>query len=561
MDFASVMGGAPAGAPAPPAAPPIEAPAGRPFAAMVEAGLAPDIVPHEEAPVDAEWPLTDTTPLLAMLPLLASWTPPAVTPSLDADASSLEMTDGESAAGPESVEAAVDVDPAAALPAPVTAEAATAGATPAPVPAPAVPIQMAATDARTPEPPSRQAPPDGHTQASTQPQADAGGPSPVPGPAVTGRPAPIVVDGLPAANAVPAPARTVAPDVTPSPGVRPGGALETTPGVVPIPEGTAVAPEAFIGDVPVAEDGVVPPALQAGALAPRAAQAPRAPGHDLDTSDQDAGTSKASGLDAARQAASALIARALAAFRSSEDGTRPAAEASAQVEAPPIDAPAAQALPVQASPVVTFVSPSDGAPVDAATPPLVQAPAPAGGFSFSGGRGQDGAETYGRRPYMPAALTLEGMGASLLPSTASLGPGTAPSAATAPSEAARPSEVPDLTPQFVKSLRLQWRDGLGEARFLLNPEHLGEVSVQLRVGPEGVHASFQSASPLVRGWIQTHSEDLRAALAERGLDLSSVKVHEDPDEDGRERQDRQDDAPRRRQERASGETPSFESLL
>jgi len=53
-------------------------------------------------------------------------------------------------------------------------------------------------------------------------------------------------------------------------------------------------------------------------------------------------------------------------------------------------------------------------------------------------------------------------------------------------------------PQVVKAIRLQWKQGLGEARIRLEPEHLGEVRVSLRVQAGAVTAVVTAENPTVQ---------------------------------------------------------------
>jgi hypothetical protein len=117
-------------------------------------------------------------------------------------------------------------------------------------------------------------------------------------------------------------------------------------------------------------------------------------------------------------------------------------------------------------------------------------------------------------------------------------PAAVPAAAGAPATAeaapaATPAEV-HLTPQIVKAVSLLWRDGVGEARLRLEPEHLGSVTVSLRVERGIVTARLTADVPAVRDWIRTHEADLRSGLASQGLELDQIVVSADPDARGRQ---------------------------
>jgi hypothetical protein len=115
------------------------------------------------------------------------------------------------------------------------------------------------------------------------------------------------------------------------------------------------------------------------------------------------------------------------------------------------------------------------------------------------------------------------------------------------------TSVPDLTPQFVRTMHMQWRDGIGQARLELQPEHLGKVTVDLQVGPDGVDATLTAESAVVRGWIEAHESDLKSGLAGQGLTLASLTVTADPNEQRRRQPQRE--APPRKDGRAA-DTPS-----
>ena len=116
----------------------------------------------------------------------------------------------------------------------------------------------------------------------------------------------------------------------------------------------------------------------------------------------------------------------------------------------------------------------------------------------------------------------------------------------------------ELPQQVVKAIRLQWNQGVSEARLRLRPEHLGEVRVSLRVEHGMVRAELQADTAEVRSWIRAHESELRRTLAEQGLDLDQLTVQDEPSGNGRERAD---DRPRqyRRAGRAPrGDGPRFE---
>jgi hypothetical protein len=131
--------------------------------------------------------------------------------------------------------------------------------------------------------------------------------------------------------------------------------------------------------------------------------------------------------------------------------------------------------------------------------------------------------------------------------------------ASRPSSDGLPDEVPE---QMVKAMQWQWRSGVGEARFRLRPEHLGEITVSLRVERGTVTAVMRADSRVVQEWIQAHRQDLQAALAEQGLHLERLRVATDADarrqQQGQQGRSDPDDERAPRRGREPGEWPAFE---
>ncbi|RPJ69119.1 MAG: flagellar hook-length control protein FliK, partial [Acidobacteria bacterium] len=133
-------------------------------------------------------------------------------------------------------------------------------------------------------------------------------------------------------------------------------------------------------------------------------------------------------------------------------------------------------------------------------------------------------------------------------------PATGRAAVTAPATpAGDPLPEGHVTPQVVRAVLLSWRDGVGEARVRLEPESLGTLTVVLRVERGAVTATISSEVAAVRESIQAHERDLRAGLAEHGLDLDRLVVTDDrPDREGARDQDARTWRAPRRTERRSG---------
>jgi flagellar hook-length control protein FliK len=117
---------------------------------------------------------------------------------------------------------------------------------------------------------------------------------------------------------------------------------------------------------------------------------------------------------------------------------------------------------------------------------------------------------------------------------------------------------------MVRTVRLfSGVDGASEARLQLDPEHLGPVSLTVRVEQGTVSAHFRAETPAAQRWIETHQQELRSGLREQGLEVREVVVTTDPDG----RRDRRQDAPparparARRNAGAEGDLPRFEVLV
>jgi flagellar hook-length control protein FliK len=115
----------------------------------------------------------------------------------------------------------------------------------------------------------------------------------------------------------------------------------------------------------------------------------------------------------------------------------------------------------------------------------------------------------------------------------------------------------DLRRQIVQGIRLQWRDGAGDARLTLRPEYLGEVTIALRVEHGSVTAHLSADAAEVRAWMGANELLLRQALADRGLALDRLTVSDEPakprpDGDRRQRQPQQEGEQRPRPQRVAG---------
>ncbi len=112
--------------------------------------------------------------------------------------------------------------------------------------------------------------------------------------------------------------------------------------------------------------------------------------------------------------------------------------------------------------------------------------------------------------------------------------------------------------RLVQSIRVQARDGVSQASVRLNPEHLGEVAIAIRVDNGIVTAVVRAEAGDVRQWLRGQEDSIRAALAEQGLTLDEFVVEQDGRR-GRDQEQQGEEQPRRN--RARGQrvnAPSFE---
>lgn len=101
--------------------------------------------------------------------------------------------------------------------------------------------------------------------------------------------------------------------------------------------------------------------------------------------------------------------------------------------------------------------------------------------------------------------------------------------ATVTTASAHDTPAPDTTDRIVQSLRFQFQRGGGDAIVQIRPEHLGPLSISLRVENGSVQAHVTAENPVVAEWLKANEEMLRESLKESGLQLDRLVVHRDPD--------------------------------
>jgi flagellar hook-length control protein FliK len=106
---------------------------------------------------------------------------------------------------------------------------------------------------------------------------------------------------------------------------------------------------------------------------------------------------------------------------------------------------------------------------------------------------------------------------------------------------------------------MQFLRGGGDAVVQLRPEHLGPVTVSLKVEQGTVSARITAADPVVAEWLQAHQDTLREGLQANGLTLDRLAV----ERDGRppDRRERREQTPRQRFRPASEPQSTFELTI
>jgi hypothetical protein len=106
---------------------------------------------------------------------------------------------------------------------------------------------------------------------------------------------------------------------------------------------------------------------------------------------------------------------------------------------------------------------------------------------------------------------------------------------------------PDTADRLVQSLRMQFLRGGGDAVVHIRPEHLGPLTVSVRVEQGSVSAHVSADNAVVAEWLQANEQLLRDSLKASGLNLERFVVHKDPDNPGRNA--RRDSTPSRHHHR------------
>jgi flagellar hook-length control protein FliK len=108
---------------------------------------------------------------------------------------------------------------------------------------------------------------------------------------------------------------------------------------------------------------------------------------------------------------------------------------------------------------------------------------------------------------------------------------SAPAPIAAPVAVAAPAATTQVDAEnvqnLVQAMRVTAKAGGWEATVRLKPEHLGEVTIALRVEGNNVSAVVQAESAGVRQWLMDQEQAVRSGLSEQGLQLDRFAVSRD----------------------------------
>jgi hypothetical protein len=122
----------------------------------------------------------------------------------------------------------------------------------------------------------------------------------------------------------------------------------------------------------------------------------------------------------------------------------------------------------------------------------------------------------------------------------------------------RPAEpAPESLGRLIQAIRVQARGSVSEATVTLQPEHLGEVTIAIRLDRGAVSAVVRAEAANVREWLRGQEESIRNGLSDQGLQLERFVVQRDRARERREPPPQAQERPRGRRD-AGPEAPRFE---
>jgi flagellar hook-length control protein FliK len=282
--------------------------------------------------------------------------------------------------------------------------------------------------------------------------------------------------------------------------------------------------------------------------------------------------STGSAVDAARTQAMSELRSLIGSANSTSDtgaGSAAATPSTNQAATPGVVRSAEQ----QQAPRAQSKSAQGASTTDAASAMVagIGAAAAGSGSSFEGG-GHDGSNARGQASAAIDSVTVSSVRTDSGPlfalpidsltSAASLEKAAGVSASEAQAPEVTPLEHAENVHTVVRSVRMHFNQGGGEARLQLNPEHLGQVTLTVKVDQGSVAAHIQAESPDARRWIESNQQELRSALEDQGLEVKELVVTTDPDgQREREQQAREAFKPRPRRREDGAAAPKFEVVV
>jgi flagellar hook-length control protein FliK len=114
--------------------------------------------------------------------------------------------------------------------------------------------------------------------------------------------------------------------------------------------------------------------------------------------------------------------------------------------------------------------------------------------------------------------------------------------------------------RLVQAMRVISRPGAWEANVRLKPEHLGDVSIAVRVERNTVSAVVNAEASGVRQWLESQEQAVRSGMAEHGLHLERFVVQRDGQRRDAEPQ-QQPESRRQSPRRQAATTERFEIVV
>jgi hypothetical protein len=324
----------------------------------------------------------------------------------------------------------------------------------------------------------------------------------------------------------------------------------------------AAAPDAPRRDVAPARLPDDAPAMPSAMAAPAAVDAPEPRDVAADERPADASVpsiarrpalvTPASPRADARAAARSMVATAVRLSAAESPAPPPSPNAVATAPMPVVVA-VATAVTSGARPATAQPSGADHVLPAPAFAPVPESPLPAAAAGRHDGNdpphGRDGSRQAGRPAgappvaALPASMIFPGHTAFAAALSQAL-----PMASGLPPAFAAPA-LETVVPQIVRSLQMQVTAGGGDMTLTLTPEHLGTVTIDLRVDQQKVSATLGADTPAVRAWIAAHQPELEAGLRDLGLQLDEFVVRDDDPRERRQPDGRGDRQPRKRVKR------------